>query len=219
LEEVARAVAAVGGQAVVLPTDVRDEAQTQHVVRRALETWGRVDIIVANAGAYVRSEATALTMTHLQEAIETNYYGAARLVLAALPAMLANRGGHIVLISSLDARTPLPTDGPYVAAKAALAGLGEVLRQELKVYGIAVTTVYPGRIDTDMIADIRVPRVSAKMPPERVARAVVRAIRVRRRQVILPYSAWLLIAIRALAPSLADWLTARLGLAGVTSSG
>lgn len=90
--------------------------------------------------------------------------------------MMAQGSGHIVLVTSMDAKKGIPRDAPYVAAKFALAGFGDVLRQELYGSGVAVTTLFPGRVDTPMIEHLKVPWISAKISPEVVARATVRAI-------------------------------------------
>lgn len=214
LERVAMEAAAFGAEALAVPADVRDASQVEQAIAQVLERWGRLDILVANAGVYVRAPAANLTMPLLEEAMAINYFGAARILLAGLPHLRRQRAGHLVLISSLDALTPLPLDAPYVASKAALAGLGDVLRQELRQEGIAVTVVYPGRIDTPMLKGWAVPRISAKIPPERVAEAVVRAVEKKRGRVILPLAGRLFYGVRLLAPSLADWLAGRLRLAG-----
>lgn len=214
LERVAADVAALGAEALVVPADVREGADVEGAVAAVLQRWGRIDVVVANAGVYVRAPVADLAMPLLEEAMAINYFGAARVVLAALPHLRCARAGQIVLISSLDALTPLPLDAPYVASKAALAGLGDVLRQELRKEGIGVTVVYPGRLDTPMLEGWAVPRISAKIPPECVARAIVRAVEKRRCRVIVPAVGRLFYGIRLLAPGLADYLADRLRLAG-----
>ncbi len=214
LEAVAAEAAACGAEALVVPADVRDTGQVERAVAQVLQQWGRLDVVVANAGVYVRAPVAELTMPRLEEAMSVNYFGAARVLLAALPHLRRQKGGHLVLISSLDALTPLPLDAPYVASKAALAGLGDVLRQELRREGIGVTVVYPGRIDTPMLEGWAVPRISAKIPAERVARAVVRAVERGRGRVIMPAAGRLFYAVRLLAPNAADWLADRLRLTG-----
>jgi len=143
-----------------------------------------------------------------------NFYGVLHAVQAVLPHMVARRSGHIVLVSSADGKKGIPPDGPYVAAKFAVAGLGDILRQELRPYGIAVTTVFPGRVDTPMIAHLRVPWISAKIPPEAVARAILRAIRRRTPEVIIPLQVRLFVYLSALCPSLGDWFTRQFHLEG-----
>jgi len=206
LEETAEAVRRLGRQALAIPTDVRRREDVARLVRQTLGTWGQIDILVANAGAYIRTPVPAMRVEHFEESLQVNFYGALYLIVEALPAMLERRRGHIVLVSSMDAQKGMPLDAPYVAAKYALRGLGEVMRQELRPYGIFVTTVFPGRVDTPLIDYLDVPRISAKIPPAQVAQAIVRAIRRRQPEVIVPRYTKALVYLNTLSPRLGDWL-------------
>lgn len=214
LEAVAEAIRALGRRALVLPADVTDPQAAQDAVQQTLDRLGRLDVLVANAGVYYRTPTPQLTLEVLQASLAVNFYGSVHFVLAALPHLLARRQGHIVLVTSMDAKKGIPPDGPYVAAKYALSGLGDVMRQELRPYGIGVTVVFPGRVDTPMIGDLEVPWISAKIPPEAVARAIVRAIRRRQPEVIVPFQARLLVWLQCLSPRLADWTVRLLHLEG-----
>ena len=214
LERVAEGVRRRGRRALVVPADVADRAQAAALVGSVSEEWGRVDIVVANAGVYVRSPVLELTAEDVERSLEVNFYGSLHPILAVLPQLVERRRGHVVVVSSLDGRRPLPGDGPYAIAKTALSGLVQVLRQELRPLGIGVTGVYPGRIDTAMIADLRVPRISRKIPPERVATAIVRAIEHGRPEVVVPRSGRLLLYADLLSPQMTEWMIARIGLTG-----
>jgi short-subunit dehydrogenase len=214
LEEVAAQVRALGRRALVAPTDVTDASQCVRLVERCLAEFGRLDMVIANAGQYVRCPVAELSAECLEESLAVNFFGAVHVALAALPHLRAQRSGQIALVSSMDARTPLPLDAPYVAAKAALSGLGAVMRQELSSEGIHVMTVMPGRVDTPLIGDLSVPAISAKIAPARVADAILRGLRRRQAEVILPANAYLLMAINLLAPRVADWFIRKLRLAG-----
>lgn len=205
LQEVAQTIQALGQEALAVPTDVTHQAQVEQLVAQAIARWGHVDILVANAGQYVRRRVVELTATDLERSMAVNFYGAVYSVLAVLPHMLARGSGHLVLVSSLDAKKGLPFDAPYVAAKFALSGFGEVMRQELRDTGIHVTTVFPGRIDTPLIDDLKVPRISPKFPPEMVARAIMRGIHRRKTEVIVPGFYSLLVLANVLSPRLTDW--------------
>jgi short-subunit dehydrogenase len=122
-----------------------------------------------------------------------------------LPNMLKRQSGHIVLVTSIDGKKGMPRDAPYAAAKFALAGFGEVMRQELFGTGVHVTTVCPGRVDTPMIEALRVPWVSPKIAPEIVARAIVRGIRHRRAEIVVPSVYTPLLAMNVLLPRFVDW--------------
>ena len=205
LDAVAREVEAMGGQALVVPTDVTDRQQVTHLITRTLDTWGQVDILIANAGVYIRKPVRELQVEDVEKSMAVNFYGALYPVLAVLPHMLQRARGHIVLVTSMDAKKGIPPDAPYVAAKFALAGFGDVLRQELHGSGVGVTVVFPGRVDTPLIANLKVPWISAKIPPETVARAILRGIRRRQPEVIVPWQARLLIYAHTLSPRFADW--------------
>jgi len=203
-----------GREALVVPTDVTDKNQVNRLVAETLARFQRVDILVANAGAYVRSPIRALTVEEMKRSMAVNFYGALYAVLAVQSHMLEQRDGHIILVSSLDGKKGLPQDAPYVAAKFALAGYGEVLRQELHGSGVHVTTVFPGRVDTPLIDTLEVPRVSAKMPAEAVARSIVAAVRQPKPEVILPIQGRALHLVNALSPRLGDWLVRLFHLQG-----
>lgn len=205
LEETAEEIKALGGEALAVPTDVTSRPAVSQLVARTLERWGKLDILVTCAGQYIRSPIREVTPDLLRQSLEVNFYGSVYPVLEALPHMLTQGEGHIVLVTSMDGKKGLPPDAPYVAAKFALSGFGEVLRQELYGTGVDVTVVFPGRVDTPLIADLEVPRISAKIPPEAVARAIVRAIRRRQAEVIVPFQARLLLLVNFISPRLGDW--------------
>jgi NADP-dependent 3-hydroxy acid dehydrogenase YdfG len=214
LQQLAQEIRALGREALVTPTDVTCREQVEHLVQKTISTWGQVDILVANAGAYIRGPAAEIKVSEIERAMAVNFYGALYAVRAVLPDMRARREGDIVLISTMDAKKGLPLDGPYVAAKSALSGFGEVLRQELYGSGVRVMIVFPGRVDTPMIQHIKVPWISRPISPEAVARAVVKGIQRQRIEVIIPLIAWSLSWANTLSPRLADWLVRRLHLQG-----
>ena len=189
---------------MVVPTDVSQQDQVEALVQKTLQTFGRVDILVANAGQYIRSKIINLTLPELKQSMTVNFYGGVYSVLAVLPHMLEQHSGHIVLVTSMDGRKGLSPDAPYVAAKFALSGFGEVLRQELYQTGVYVTTIYPGRVDTPMIGELQVPWISAKIPPEAVARAITKGIEHRQAEIYLPFGAKLLHYLNVFFPGLAD---------------
>lgn len=214
LRELADEIRMQGREALVVPTDVTDRNQVNRLVAETLARFQRVDILVANAGAYIRSPIRALTVEEVERSMAVNFYGALYAVLAIQPHMLERGDGHIVLVSSLDGKKGLPQDAPYVAAKFALAGYGEVLRQELHGSGVHVTTVFPGRVDTPLIDTLEVPRVSAKIPAEAVAQSIVAAVRQPRPEVIMPIQGRALHLVNALSPRLGDWLVRLFHLQG-----
>lgn len=201
---VANEIEKLGRQSLVVPTDVTHQAQVKKLVDATLGRWGRVDILVANAGVYVRRPVIALTVEDVERAMAVNFYGALYCVLAVLPHMLSQRDGHVILVNTIDGKKAIPPDAPYAASKFALAGFGEVLRQELHDSGVRVTSIFPGRVDTPMIDHLRVPTISSKLSADTVAHEIVRSIYRYRPEVVIPRSAWGLILLNTVFPSLTD---------------
>jgi short-subunit dehydrogenase len=194
----------IGCQALAVPTDLTDPDQIHRLVQQTLDHFGAIDLLISNAGQYIRSPIADLRLEMMQESMAINFYSHVNLVLESLRHMLSRKKGHIVLVSTMDAKKGLPLDAPYVSAKFALAGFGDVLRQELYEKGISVTTVFPGRVDTPMIENLRVPWVSAKISAEACARAIIQGIRKRKAEVILPPQTLLLYYLQVFSPPLAD---------------
>jgi NADP-dependent 3-hydroxy acid dehydrogenase YdfG len=206
LEQVAQEIRSGGREVLVAATDVTDCQQVKTLVESTIQRWGRVDILVANAGEYIRAYIDRLTVEDLQRSLAINYYGAIYGILEVLPYMRKQGGGHIVAVTSMDGKVGLPHDAPYVSAKFALTGFLSVLRQELRGSGIYVSNILPGRVDTGMIRHLKVHWISAKITPEAVARGILTAIEKRKTEVILPPLASLLYYIHVFSPRLGDAL-------------
>jgi NAD(P)-dependent dehydrogenase (short-subunit alcohol dehydrogenase family) len=194
-----------GGQALAIQTDVRSSADTQRMARETVLKWGKIDIVIANAGEYVQDLSGEVDIRSIERSMAVNFMGTVHAVKSVLPELRRNRKGHIVIVNSLDAKKGIVGDGPYVAAKAALDGFGDVLRQELKAEGISVTSIYPARVDTPMLRSIKVPWISPKIAPEKVVKAMARGIRKNRAVVIVPSAYFLLGPLNSMCPRLVDW--------------
>lgn len=204
-----------GAEVLIVPTDVTREADVRRLVEATLARFGRVDIAVCNAGVYIRSAVKDLSLDTIEQCMNVNYYGTVYLIRAVLPLMLAQRSGHIVAVTSVDGRKGLPPDGAYVASKCAATGFMDVLRQELRGTGVYASTILPGRVDSPMIAGLAVPAASPKIPTTRVGRAILRAVRCRRREIVVPFAGpKTLIVLSALWPALGDWIVRILKLEG-----
>ncbi|MFO7918855.1 MAG: SDR family NAD(P)-dependent oxidoreductase [Anaerolineae bacterium] len=214
LEQVARDIRDLGREALVVPADVSQRDQVRELVERTVERWGRVDVLIANAGIYVRSPVKELTVEAVERSMAVNFYGVVYGVLDVLPHMLARGSGHIVLVCSLDGRKGLPLDAPYVTAKFAMRGFGDVLRQELHGTGVGVSIIYPPRVDTPFIESLNMPWASPKMDPGRVADIIVGAIRRQRAEVVMGFWPRMLDLLNVIAPRWADWFVRILNLEG-----
>lgn len=205
LENLAQEIRSLDRDVIVKPTDVTSQVQVAELVQTTLDRWGQVDILVSNAGQYIRIPITELTPVDLEQSMAVNFYGHVYAILEVLPHMLTRHSGHIVLVATMDAKKGLVNDAPYVCAKFALNGFNEVLRQELHKTGVHSTILFPGRVDTPMIADLKVPWISAKISPEAVARAILKGIHKRRKEIFLPPQVVFLYYANTFFPSFADW--------------
>lgn len=136
-----------------LPLDVTDHGAAQRVVAEALDAFGRVDVLVNNAGFGVAGAIEEVREEDVRAQFETNVLGALWCVQAVLPAMRGQGSGHIVQVSSIGGVAAFRNTGVYHASKWALEGLSETLAQEVEAFGIRVTIVEPGPFRTDWNGD------------------------------------------------------------------
>lgn len=205
LDLVNQEIQAQGGQALAIPTDIASDEDVLKLVHETIAKWGRIDIVIANAGQYLQGKFAEINLESFKQSMAVNFFGTIQVIKSVLPEMYRAGRGHIVIINSLDAKKGIIGDGPYVSAKSALDGFGDVLRQELRETGIKVTSIYPGRVDTPMIQHIKVPWLSPKISPEKVVRAMIRGIKRNKAIVIVPSMYFLLGALNNLVPRLVDW--------------
>lgn len=194
-----------GGQALVIKTDICSPVDINKMIKETILKWGRIDILIACAGQYVQDITNELDINKYQQSMTLNFFGTLNSIKNTLPEMKRQRSGHIVIINSLDAKKGIVGDGPYVSAKAALDGFGDVLRQEMKPFNIKVTSIFPGRVNTPMIESIKVPSISRKIPPEKVAKAILKAIKGNKATVIVPSTFSMISILNYLIPHFSDW--------------
>ena len=148
--------ALAGGGHLVLPADIADPEQVRSLIERVIDEFGRIDVLVNNAGIYQQHPILETSYEDWQriwrETIQTNLIGPANLLHAVVPHMVAGGGGRIVNISSRGAFRGEPDHPAYGASKAGLNSLGQSMAQALGRHGIYVTTVAPGFVETDMAA-------------------------------------------------------------------
>jgi len=138
------------GDAVLpLQLDVTDRNQVVTAVRAAHETFGRLDVVINNAGYGLFGTVEEITEQQLRDQLETNLFGAFHVTQAVLPILREQGSGHIIQISTIGGIAAFPTLGGYHASKWALEGLTESLSQEVAGFGVKVTLVEPGGFDTD----------------------------------------------------------------------
>lgn len=215
LESLRQEIESNGGQALVIKTDVSSFEDTQRMIKTSILKWGNIDILIANAGIYIKDVSHEINVESFRESFNINFFGVLHAIKSVLPDMKRQGKGHIVIVNSLDAKKGIIGDSPYVASKSALDGFGDVLRQELKGDGIRITSIYPARVDTPMIQNIRVPWISPKISPFKVAKAIVKGIKRNKAIVIVPSSNFLLGSLNNMFPRLLDWFYLKFRIEGL----
>ncbi|GCE20157.1 SDR family NAD(P)-dependent oxidoreductase [Dictyobacter kobayashii] len=144
-----------GGAALVLPTDVRDAEQVQALVKTIINTYGRIDILVCNAGiAGPTAPLWEISPQQWEETLSTNLTGPYLLCAAALPAMVEHKEGNIIFIGSGIGKKPLPGRTPYAASKLGLVGLARTLAHDAGPYNIRVNVISPGPTDGERLQKV-----------------------------------------------------------------
>jgi NAD(P)-dependent dehydrogenase (short-subunit alcohol dehydrogenase family) len=162
LQDVADLAERFGDAVLPLALDVTDSAQVDEVVHRAFAHFGRLDVLVNNAGASLFAATEEASDEQIRGVFDANYLGMVRVLRAAVPLLRKQGSGHILGVSSGLGITALPLIGFYCATKWAVEALHESLAQEVKAFGLKVTLVEPGAYATDFgkssqVADVLEP--------------------------------------------------------------
>jgi NADP-dependent 3-hydroxy acid dehydrogenase YdfG len=185
LQALADDFTARGCQAIPLATDVTDYAQVKRMVDKAVETYGRVDVIINNAGLMPLAPLERLKVDEWDRMIDVNIRGVLYSIAAALPHMQRQKSGHIINVSSAAGHKVRSGGAVYAATKHAVRALSEGLRQEVKPYNIRTTVISPGVVlselpntasDPDIAANLHRMYEQLGVPAESFARAVAFAI-------------------------------------------
>ncbi len=143
-------LARYGGRIRAVALDVTDQAAARAAVQRAVDEFGRLDVVVNNAGYATSAAIEDLPDGEFRAQLETNLFGVVHVTRAALPVLRAQRSGHLIQVSSIGGRVGgTPGMGGYQTAKYAVEGFSEVLSNEVRPLGIKVTIVEPGALRTD----------------------------------------------------------------------
>jgi len=195
------------GEVFTMVADVSEEPQIRDFVEATVERWGRVDVLVNNAGYGLHKPFFKASVAEVQDQVQTNYMGVVHATKAVLEHMVPARRGHIINIVSVVAKLPVPNSGNYAATKAALDSLSLTLRAELSEYGIAVTTVYPTAVRNTNFFETSGSTVEETWArrfmkePSDVARAIVGSVKRFRPEVHIGVQTRVLPLIRAVLPS------------------
>jgi len=163
--ETVAAVEATGRKILAREVDIRDLAAQQQVVADGVEQFGRLDIVVANAGVLSWGRIFEMSPEQWDTVVDVNLNGTWRTIRAAVPAMIeAGNGGSIIIVSSSAGLKATPGNGHYAASKHGLVALTNSLALEVGEYGIRVNSIHPYSIDTPMIEPEAMAQVFAKYP-------------------------------------------------------
>jgi len=210
LDEVVRHLSEFGTKALALPTDLSNSAQREKLVDDVMKEYGRIDVLVNNAGLETEGAYAELPWSSIRETIEVNLVAPMALAHLVLPKMIERKTGHIVNIASIAAKSGAPYAAVYSGTKAGLSEWTRALRLELANTGVRFTTIFPGYVrKVGMFAKfgMKSPWIVGSCAPSQVAKAVAHAIEKGRVEKIinwppLRYS----FILNQLSPTIGDWL-------------
>lgn len=154
LTALAEEITAAGGKVAVAQTDVSKYQDVEALVKKAVDVFGRIDVLINNAGIMPNSRLDELQVEDWNRAIDINLKGTLYGIAAALPFMKAQKSGHVINISSLSGHRVRPTTAVYSATKFAVRAISEGLRMEMTPYNIRSTIISPGPVDTDLPSSV-----------------------------------------------------------------
>lgn len=194
-DKLEKLAASIQGESAIYEMDVRDTAQVNAVVSQVVQRYGKIDVLLNNAGYGEFIPFSEASIAQFQDMMDVNYLGTVRCSQAVLPYMMEAGEGHIVNVASMAGKMATAKSTAYSATKHAVLGFTNALRRELKGSGVTVSAVNPGPVDTPFFdrADPEGTYVRNLgrfvMPPEKVAQAIVYVIERRKAELDLPWAA------------------------------
>lgn len=184
LDELVNEIKANGGQAIARRTDVSNRTDIANLVKDTVAEFGKVDVIVNNAGVMPLSLLESLKFDEWDQMIDVNIRGVLHGIAAVLPYFKAQRSGQVINVSSVAGHIVAPTAAVYSATKYAVRAITEGLRQEVKPYNIRTTIISPGLTESDLALTISVEEVKSaidemrkmSIPAVSIANAIAYAI-------------------------------------------
>ncbi|HLG18524.1 MAG TPA: SDR family oxidoreductase [Bdellovibrionota bacterium] len=215
MKEVADRVREAGGEPMVVACDVAVEKSCQELAKRTLARFSRIDILINNAGFGYYSPVEDLSTEKLDQIFRTNLYGTIWCTQAVLPQMKKQNRGHIVNVSTIISGRSIPFMSAYCMTKFAMRAFDESLRLEVRSHGIGVSHVCPGLTTTDFQTNaVRVEGSGPPVPnqmgmsPEKVGRAIFRAVERNKREVTLTMNGKIMLTLQRISPRLTDAIIA-----------
>ncbi len=210
LDELVVELQALPGRRVAVAADLQKTADCQRLIDGTLAIFGRVDILINNAGLGHRSLLSSMPISDAETMLDTNLLAPLRLIQLVLPQMRLQKSGQIVNVSSIVGQRPLPRSGFYCATKTALNFVTRSLRMELRGSGISIATLYPGMTATDFheatLGSQRPRRIWGGVSADKVARVTARAIGRRKSEIYVTWYDFIFTHLNRLFPRTIDWL-------------
>lgn len=185
LEQILSGIRADGGEGMVLPMDVADRASVAAGVELLVKTYGRVDILINNAGVMYLSDIDSLKLDEWDKMVDINIKGILNPTGAVLPHLIKQKSGHIINTSSIAGRKLFQGLGVYCATKHAVTAFSDVMRMEIAPkHHIRVTSIQPGAVDTELQQHTTDPKYKKamadsayrKLMPEDIASSMIYAL-------------------------------------------
>ncbi|MDH3611591.1 MAG: SDR family oxidoreductase [Nitrosopumilus sp.] len=206
LEEVTEELKKFNVSSLVCECDVSDKSQVKKMCEIVLEKYKSIDILVNNAGFAIYGSVSNLTIEEIESQMETNYFGMIYCIKNFLPSMIKKKSGHIVNVASVAGSFGLPGIASYCGSKFAMLGFSEGLKHELKETGIGVTVVSPIMVRTNFFdhkSFEKMPKYSpTSLSAETVAKAILRAAKSPRLEIIVPSVVRIAVWIKSTFPYL-----------------
>lgn len=194
LDQIAAEINQAGGDATAIPVDISVIESVRGFISESVNRYGRIDILVNNAGFGRLCWLEDMDpIEDIENQVNVNLVGVIQTTREALPGMIANRNGHIINIASMAGFVATPTYSVYAATKFGVRGFTEAVRREVLVWGIKVTGIYPGGVETEFAQHTNMARKTGittpnwlRLSPNDVAETVLKVIRRPSPEVVIP---------------------------------
>jgi NADP-dependent 3-hydroxy acid dehydrogenase YdfG len=217
LDALATSIISAGGRALAVPSDVTSESDMRALVQRAIDTFGRLDVMICNAGIGFHDAFERTPSDVMRRLVDVNLMGTLYAARAAIDVFFRQGSGHIIAVSSIVGRRGMAGSGVYSATKAAQIGFIEALRAEFVGTNLHASVVYPVGTDTEFHDAIhrdfghRITPKGPRQSADDVARAIVECI-VSPKAEVYPFpKAWWLAVLSVIAPAKADRVVQKWG--------
>lgn len=214
LQAVANEIESAGGDSIAVQCDLARFEHIQRLVSETMDQFGQIDVLVNNAGfGRIKWLEELDPVADIQAQIQINLITTILISREVLPHMIQQKSGHIINMGSMGGLVASPTYTIYSASKFGVRGFTEALRREVGVYGVHVSGIYPGAVNTEFKQHAGIDRKtgqttppSLRLEPEEVARAVLKMVRHPRREMIIPWQMRFTVWMNMLFPGIVDWI-------------